>query len=96
MKKRRRSIRLTPGDDGDEGAHDRHEAADDEGLVAVPVEEGRRLVEVLLLEDAPVALVERGADAAPDLVADDVAEEGRRAEGDDRDHDVDLHLAAWR
>src|SRR5690625_7859627 len=38
-------------DDGDEGAHDRNEPADDERLVAVLVEEIDRLVEVFALEE---------------------------------------------
>jgi len=57
------------GDDGDEGPDDGDEPADDEGLVAVPLEEGVGLVEVLLLEEAPVPVVERRTDGAPDLVS---------------------------
>jgi hypothetical protein len=77
------------GDDGDVGAHEGHEAADDERLVAVPVEERRGLVEVLSLDDPAVALVERWPDLAPDLVADDVAGEPRTDEEDERDEQLD-------
>ena len=50
------------GDDGDVGAHERHEPADHQRLVAVLVEERAGLVEVLALEDPAVALVERWPD----------------------------------
>ena len=69
---------VDPGDDGDVGAHERHEAADHQRLAAVLVEERRGLVEVLPLQDAAVALVERWPDRAADLVAEDVAAEGGR------------------
>jgi MFS family permease len=82
------------GDDGDERAHDRHEPTDDQGLVAVMVEEGVGLVEVALLEEPAVPLVERCPHGAPDLVADDVAQERRRRQDDARHGDGDVHLAA--
>ena len=44
------------------------------------VEEGRGVVEVLLLQDPALALVERWSDPAADLVAQDVAEERGDAE----------------
>ncbi len=81
-----------PGHHGDVGPHERDEAADDERLVAVAVEERGRLVEVLALDDAAVALVERLPDLAPDLVADDVAEE----RGDDQRRHRDEQLDEGR
>ena len=77
------------GDHGDVGPHERHEAADHERLVAVAVEERGGLVEVLALDDPAVALVERWPDLAPDLVADDVAEEGGDDERRHRDEQLD-------
>ncbi len=56
---------LHPGDarhDGDVGAHERHEPADHQRLVAVLVEELLGLVEVLLLQDPAVAMLERRPD----------------------------------
>ena len=81
-----------PGHHGDVGPHERDEAADDERLVAVAVEERGRLVEVLALDDAAVALVERLPELAPDLVADDVAEE----RGDDQRRHRDEQLDEGR
>ncbi len=81
------------GDHGDERAHDRDEPADDQGLVAVLLEEGVGLVEVALLEEPAVPLVERCPQGAPDLVADDVAEERRRGQHDAGDGDVEVDLA---
>ncbi len=78
------------GDDGDVGAHERHEAADDQRLAAVLVEERGGLVEVLALEDPAVALVERRADGAPDLVAEHVAAEGTDRQHDEGEDQVDL------
>ena len=78
-KNRRRSIRVDAGDHRDVGAHERHEPADHQGLVAVLVEERAGLVEVLPLEHPAVALVERRPDPAADLVADHVAGERRRS-----------------
>jgi len=77
-------------DQGDERAHDRDEAADDQCLVAVLVEEGVGLVEVVLLQDLAVALVDRGADRATDLVADHVARE--RHDHQQRHRHVERHM----
>ena len=77
------------GDDGDVGPHERHEAADHQGLAAVLLEERLGLGEVLPLEDPAVVLVERWPDLAADLVADDVAGERRRGERDEGEGQVD-------
>ncbi len=84
------------GDDGDVGPHDRHEAPEHERLVAILVEELVRLVEVLLLGEAPVAPLEGRPDRAPDLVADDVAREGegRQQHAGHEDVHGDAGLAA--
>ena len=50
-----------PGDERDVGAHDRHEAADDQGLGAVLLEEVVGLVEVLLADDPAVVVAQRRA-----------------------------------
>jgi hypothetical protein len=46
----------------------------------VPLEELVRLVEVLRPREPPVAVVERRPEGPPDLVPDDVAEEGERGQ----------------
>src|SRR5690606_4586044 len=59
----------------------------------VLLEEGVRLVEVLLVDEAALALIERGADGPADLIAGDVAREGRGAQDEARDRDVDADVA---
>src|ERR671911_1926123 len=62
------------GDDRGERAHDRDEPGQDDRLGAVLVEEGVRLLDVLLLEEARVGAAEdRRARPAPEQVADLVA-----------------------
>ena len=73
----------------DVGADERHEPPDHQRLVAVLVEEGAGLVEVLLLEDPAVALVERRPELAADLVAGDVAAEAGDREQHQRGDQVD-------
>ena len=83
-----------PRHQGDVGAHDRDEAADDQGLRAVLLEEVVGLVEVLLADDLPVVVAQRRTDRPPDLVAHDVARERRDEQGRDRDREGDVELAA--
>ena len=78
------------GDQRDVGAHDRHEAPDDQGLGAVLLEEVVGLVEVLLADDPAVVVAQRRPDRATDLVADDVAREGCDEERGDRDREGDV------
>ena len=80
-------------DDGDEGPHDRHEAADDQRLVAVLVEEGLGLVEVLALDDPAVALSQLGPDGPADLIASDIAAKGGDEECDQGDRQADRQVA---
>src|SRR5207247_4411239 len=65
---------------GSEGAHDRHEAADDDGEAPILLVEAMRTLEVLRLEPASEARVLRtgecfGYDKSSDAVVDGVSED---------------------
>src|SRR5467141_779486 len=82
-----------PREHGGPGAQQRDEAAEEDGLGAVPLEEGVRALEMRLVEsdEAPIASHQRDAAAAPDPVAAVVAEDGR---GDGRRyHPVDREMS---
>jgi len=78
------------GDDGREGAHDRHELGQGDGLAAVALEELRGALHVLPLEQTGIRLVEdRRPRLAPDEVAGLVAGDGREPHEGGRPPDGD-------
>ena len=77
------------GDQGHVGPDERHEAADHERRAAVLLEELDRAVDVLLPHDPAVVPSYGRTDGPAYLVADDVAQERRRGEREDADHELE-------
>ena len=71
---------IDPGEEGREGAQHGDEAAEEDDLAAVPLEQILRHLEPPLVDAdvAPVAIDERKAELAPDPIAGVVAEDRRR------------------
>ena len=82
---------VDPGEEGGEGAQHGDEAAEEDDLAAVPLEQILRHLQPALVDAdvAPVAIDERKAELAPDPIAGVVADDRRRRRAEDDENDVE-------